>query len=221
STNCSMVSGFWMLKTYDSYSYAAYELLQTNEIGKYQQKETQRALNATVRFVRTDNGTEFVNKTLDGWFESVAPLFLWAEAVAHCVLPLIDLLYTRFMEEEPIMKLAEGTRNLNLQYSGYLITVPILPNGLLAALVKSRRIADIGLAPQHNDFGAKQYRTQTYCFTLSCSIPPVVRYPPVIVPDALGHRDAMVLLPQQLSQKALSAVTESLITSSSYLYQIL
>ncbi|GKA79621.1 retrovirus-related pol polyprotein from transposon TNT 1-94, partial [Tanacetum coccineum] len=60
----------------------------------------------------TDNGTEFVNKTLDGWFESVgisherrngvverrnrtlmeaartmlifakAPLFLWAEAVA-------------------------------------------------------------------------------------------------------------------------------------------
>ncbi|GJS42654.1 retrovirus-related pol polyprotein from transposon TNT 1-94 [Tanacetum coccineum] len=33
--------------------------------------KTQRALNATVRFVRTDNGTEFVNKTLDGWFEIV------------------------------------------------------------------------------------------------------------------------------------------------------
>ncbi|GJX31958.1 retrovirus-related pol polyprotein from transposon TNT 1-94 [Tanacetum coccineum] len=33
--------------------------------------QTQRALNATVRFVRTDNGTEFVNKTLDGWFESI------------------------------------------------------------------------------------------------------------------------------------------------------
>ncbi|GJZ12380.1 retrovirus-related pol polyprotein from transposon TNT 1-94 [Tanacetum coccineum] len=33
--------------------------------------KTQRALNATVRFVRTDNGTEFVNKTLNGWFESV------------------------------------------------------------------------------------------------------------------------------------------------------
>ncbi|GKD10121.1 retrovirus-related pol polyprotein from transposon TNT 1-94 [Tanacetum coccineum] len=33
--------------------------------------KTQRALNATVRFVRTDNGTEFVNKTLDGWFETV------------------------------------------------------------------------------------------------------------------------------------------------------
>ncbi|GJZ84171.1 retrovirus-related pol polyprotein from transposon TNT 1-94 [Tanacetum coccineum] len=33
--------------------------------------KTQRALNATVRFVRTDNGTEFMNKTLYGWFESV------------------------------------------------------------------------------------------------------------------------------------------------------
>ncbi|GKC43488.1 retrovirus-related pol polyprotein from transposon TNT 1-94 [Tanacetum coccineum] len=33
--------------------------------------KTQRALNATVCFVRTDNGTEFVNTTLDGWFESV------------------------------------------------------------------------------------------------------------------------------------------------------
>ncbi|GJS96683.1 retrovirus-related pol polyprotein from transposon TNT 1-94 [Tanacetum coccineum] len=32
---------------------------------------TQRALNAIVRFVRTDNGMDFVNKTLDGWFESV------------------------------------------------------------------------------------------------------------------------------------------------------
>nr|GEZ00323.1 Gag-Pol polyprotein [Tanacetum cinerariifolium] len=32
---------------------------------------TQRALNATVRYVRTDNGTEFVNKTLIEFFESV------------------------------------------------------------------------------------------------------------------------------------------------------
>ncbi|GJS67342.1 retrovirus-related pol polyprotein from transposon TNT 1-94 [Tanacetum coccineum] len=32
---------------------------------------TQRALNATVRYVRTDNGTEFVNKTLTAFFESV------------------------------------------------------------------------------------------------------------------------------------------------------
>ncbi|GJS16395.1 retrovirus-related pol polyprotein from transposon TNT 1-94 [Tanacetum coccineum] len=33
--------------------------------------KTQRALNATVRFVRTDNGTEFVNKTLDGWLRGL------------------------------------------------------------------------------------------------------------------------------------------------------
>ncbi|GKD21496.1 retrovirus-related pol polyprotein from transposon TNT 1-94, partial [Tanacetum coccineum] len=35
--------------------------------------KTQRALNATVRFVRTDNGTEFVNKTLDGWIIHTNP----------------------------------------------------------------------------------------------------------------------------------------------------
>nr|GFA17547.1 integrase, catalytic region, zinc finger, CCHC-type, peptidase aspartic, catalytic [Tanacetum cinerariifolium] len=34
-------------------------------------KNTQRALNATVHTVRTDNGTEFVNKTLTDLFESV------------------------------------------------------------------------------------------------------------------------------------------------------
>lgn len=33
--------------------------------------QTQRALNASVRFVRTDNGTEFLNKTIDGWFEKI------------------------------------------------------------------------------------------------------------------------------------------------------
>ncbi|GJT19061.1 retrovirus-related pol polyprotein from transposon TNT 1-94 [Tanacetum coccineum] len=32
---------------------------------------TQHALNATVRYVRTDNGTEFVNKTLTEFYESV------------------------------------------------------------------------------------------------------------------------------------------------------
>nr|GEY35208.1 integrase, catalytic region, zinc finger, CCHC-type, peptidase aspartic, catalytic [Tanacetum cinerariifolium] len=34
-------------------------------------KNTQRALNATVRMVKTDNGREFVNKTLTDLFESV------------------------------------------------------------------------------------------------------------------------------------------------------
>ncbi|GJY06781.1 integrase, catalytic region, zinc finger, CCHC-type containing protein [Tanacetum coccineum] len=62
STDCSMVSG------YDCSSMMTDETPQVIE--KFIVK-TQRALNATVRFVRTDNGTEFVNKTLDGWFESV------------------------------------------------------------------------------------------------------------------------------------------------------
>ncbi|GJY04059.1 retrovirus-related pol polyprotein from transposon TNT 1-94 [Tanacetum coccineum] len=55
--------------------------------------KTQRALNATVRFVRTDNGTEFngvverQNRTLMEAARTMlifakAPLFLWAEAVA-------------------------------------------------------------------------------------------------------------------------------------------
>ncbi|GJS60674.1 retrovirus-related pol polyprotein from transposon TNT 1-94 [Tanacetum coccineum] len=62
-------------------------------------KQLQVGLNKTVRFVRTDNGTEFVNKNLTDFYESIgithektiprtpqqngiAPLFLWAEAVA-------------------------------------------------------------------------------------------------------------------------------------------
>ncbi|GJW28076.1 retrovirus-related pol polyprotein from transposon TNT 1-94 [Tanacetum coccineum] len=62
-------------------------------------KQLQVGLNKTVWFMRTDNGTEFVNKELTDYYESVgithektvprtpqqngvAPLFLWAEAVA-------------------------------------------------------------------------------------------------------------------------------------------
>ncbi|GJT80592.1 retrovirus-related pol polyprotein from transposon TNT 1-94 [Tanacetum coccineum] len=52
-------------------------------------KQLQVGLNKTVRFMRTDNGTEFVNTDLTDYYESVgithektAPLFLWAEAVA-------------------------------------------------------------------------------------------------------------------------------------------
>ncbi|GJU24220.1 retrovirus-related pol polyprotein from transposon TNT 1-94 [Tanacetum coccineum] len=49
---------------------------------------TQRALNGTVRYLRTGNGTDFVNKTLTEFYESVGithnttPMFLWAKAVA-------------------------------------------------------------------------------------------------------------------------------------------
>ncbi|GJU31366.1 retrovirus-related pol polyprotein from transposon TNT 1-94 [Tanacetum coccineum] len=53
-------------------------------------KKIQVRLNATVRNIRKDNGTEFVNQTLRSFYEdvrishqtSVAPLYLWAEAVA-------------------------------------------------------------------------------------------------------------------------------------------
>ncbi|GJR36543.1 integrase, catalytic region, zinc finger, CCHC-type containing protein [Tanacetum coccineum] len=61
---------------------------ETPEVLKKFIVTTQHALNATVRYVRTDNGTEFVNKTLTEFFESVGithnttPLFLWAKAVA-------------------------------------------------------------------------------------------------------------------------------------------
>ncbi|GJR12140.1 retrovirus-related pol polyprotein from transposon TNT 1-94 [Tanacetum coccineum] len=55
-------------------------------------KQLQVGLNKTVQFVRTDNGTEFVNKELIDYYKNVrithektvrrTPLFLWAEVVA-------------------------------------------------------------------------------------------------------------------------------------------
>ncbi|GKE31096.1 retrovirus-related pol polyprotein from transposon TNT 1-94, partial [Tanacetum coccineum] len=53
-------------------------------------KQLQVGLNKMVRNVRTDNGTEFVNKDLTTYYEtartmlifSKAPMFLWAEAIA-------------------------------------------------------------------------------------------------------------------------------------------
>ncbi|GJY35081.1 retrovirus-related pol polyprotein from transposon TNT 1-94 [Tanacetum coccineum] len=66
-------------------------------------KQIQVGLNKTVRFIRTDNGTEFVNKTLYDYYESVgifhqktAPMFLWAEAVATaCYTQNRSLIHTR------------------------------------------------------------------------------------------------------------------------------
>ncbi|GJS92209.1 retrovirus-related pol polyprotein from transposon TNT 1-94 [Tanacetum coccineum] len=54
-------------------------------------KQIQVGLNKTIRYIRTDNGTEFVNKDLTSYYEqaartilifSKAPMFLWAEVVA-------------------------------------------------------------------------------------------------------------------------------------------
>ncbi|GJV99325.1 putative ribonuclease H-like domain-containing protein, partial [Tanacetum coccineum] len=80
--------------------------------------KTQRALNATVRFVRTDNGTEFVNKTLDGWFESVGisheTSLYWAEAVATACYTLNrSLVHT--LHGKTYYELLKGKKP-NLQY---------------------------------------------------------------------------------------------------------
>nr|GEZ95605.1 retrovirus-related Pol polyprotein from transposon TNT 1-94 [Tanacetum cinerariifolium] len=56
--------------------------------------QIQVGLNKTVRYVRTDNGTEFVNQTMTEYYES--PMFLWAEAVATaCYTQNRSLIHTR------------------------------------------------------------------------------------------------------------------------------
>nr|GFC74573.1 retrovirus-related Pol polyprotein from transposon TNT 1-94 [Tanacetum cinerariifolium] len=74
--------------------------------------QIQVGLNKTVRYTRTDNGTEFVNHTMTEYYErqnrtlieaaqtmlifSKAPMFLWAEAVATaCYTQNRSLIHTR------------------------------------------------------------------------------------------------------------------------------
>ncbi|GJR41080.1 retrovirus-related pol polyprotein from transposon TNT 1-94 [Tanacetum coccineum] len=87
--------------------------------------KTQRALNATVRFVRTDNGTEFNgvverrNRTLMEAARTMlifakAPLFLWAEAVATACYTLNrSLVHT--LHGKTYYELLKGKKP-NLQY---------------------------------------------------------------------------------------------------------
>ncbi|GJW08974.1 retrovirus-related pol polyprotein from transposon TNT 1-94 [Tanacetum coccineum] len=68
-------------------------------------KQIQVGLNKTVRFIRTDNGTDFVNQVMSEYYEeaartmmifSKAPMFLWAEAVATaCYTQNRSLIHTR------------------------------------------------------------------------------------------------------------------------------
>ncbi|GJR83067.1 putative ribonuclease H-like domain-containing protein [Tanacetum coccineum] len=69
-------------------------------------KQIQVGLNKTVRDIRTDNGTEFVNQFMSKYYEGVAartmlifskaPMFLWAEAVATaCYTQNRSLIHTR------------------------------------------------------------------------------------------------------------------------------
>ncbi|GJU47291.1 retrovirus-related pol polyprotein from transposon TNT 1-94 [Tanacetum coccineum] len=107
---------------------------------------TQRALNATVRYLRTDNGTEFVNKTLTEFCESVGIThntsvpqtpqqndILWTLRVIH----LIDLSFIHYMGR-PTMKCLRvkakadiGPEINNLQsgrIGSRLVTTPTTPS---------------------------------------------------------------------------------------------
>ncbi|GKA69133.1 retrovirus-related pol polyprotein from transposon TNT 1-94 [Tanacetum coccineum] len=63
-------------------------------------KMIQVCLNATIRNIRTDNGTEFVNKTLRDYYEE-APLFLWAKAVTTACFTQNRSLITKHHNKTP------------------------------------------------------------------------------------------------------------------------
>ncbi|GJZ13568.1 hypothetical protein Tco_0548798 [Tanacetum coccineum] len=111
--------------------------------------KTQRALNATVRFVRTDNGTEFVNKTLDGWFESVGILMKQAYLGLHNRTALskdgTELLWKLLVLCSSLQKL-HWKENLIYSTSEYLDPCAILPMTPIHGKLKAKAI--IGLAPQ-------------------------------------------------------------------------
>ncbi|GKC99676.1 retrovirus-related pol polyprotein from transposon TNT 1-94 [Tanacetum coccineum] len=76
----------YMLVIVDDYSRFTWVkfLRSKDEVQKFMikfLKMIQVRLNATIRNIKTDNGTEFVNQTLSVYYEE-ALLFLWAEAVA-------------------------------------------------------------------------------------------------------------------------------------------
>ncbi|GJZ33461.1 retrovirus-related pol polyprotein from transposon TNT 1-94 [Tanacetum coccineum] len=115
-------------------------------------KMIQVRLNATVRNIHTDNGTEFVNQTLHSYYESVtartmliyvkAPLFLWAEAV-------VIACYTQDLS---IIRLYHGKTTYELLHErkpdlSYLHVFGALcyPNNDSEDLGKLQAKADIGL----------------------------------------------------------------------------
>ncbi|GJT21887.1 retrovirus-related pol polyprotein from transposon TNT 1-94 [Tanacetum coccineum] len=176
--------------------------------------KTQRALNATVRFVRTDNGTEFVNKTLDGWFESVG--------ISH------ETSVPRSPQQNGVVErrnrtLMEAARTMLIFAKAPLfLWAEAVATALFGSLCyptndyddvgKLKAKADIGifvgyaptkkasvLAPSTNDFCAKQYRTRKLTAGNSQTAPfcpKVIPKPsgvpitPVNVPDAPAPENA-------------------------------
>ncbi|GJW71083.1 retrovirus-related pol polyprotein from transposon TNT 1-94 [Tanacetum coccineum] len=137
--------------------------------------KTQRALNATVRFVRTDNGTEFVNKTLDRWFESVG--------ISHKTsVPWSP-------QQNGVVERRNRTLMEAASYYSYLCASSTLSYGLNCTT------------------GVYTLNRSPLGHHLCCPIPLVNSQ------RCSGNQNGIVSshLPQQLSQNALPAVTESLL----------
>ncbi|GJW52516.1 retrovirus-related pol polyprotein from transposon TNT 1-94 [Tanacetum coccineum] len=112
--------------------------------------QTQRALNATVRFVRTDNGTD--NRTLIEAARTMlifakAPLFLWAEAVATACYTLNrSLVHT--LHGKTYYELLKGKKP-NLQYFRVFGSL-CYPTNDYDDVGKLKAKADIGLTSVPN-----------------------------------------------------------------------
>ncbi|GJV58621.1 retrovirus-related pol polyprotein from transposon TNT 1-94 [Tanacetum coccineum] len=118
--------------------------------------KTQRALNATVRFVRTDNETEFVNKTLDGWFKSVGISHETSVPRSPQQNGVVERRNRTLMEaartmlifaKAPLFLWAEAGKKPNLQYFRVFRSL-CYPTNDYDDVGKLKVKADIGLAPQ-------------------------------------------------------------------------
>ncbi|GJX21886.1 retrovirus-related pol polyprotein from transposon TNT 1-94 [Tanacetum coccineum] len=146
---------------------AAYGTLRANEDSKYQwEKIYTVCLNATVRNIRTDNGTEFVNHTLKAYYEE-APLFLWAEAVATACFIQNRSLIRNHHNKKPYELLHD--RKPNLSYL-HVFGALCYPTNDDEDLGKLKPKADIGIffgyAPTKKAFRIYNKRTRMIIETI-------------------------------------------------------
>ncbi|GJT14350.1 integrase, catalytic region, zinc finger, CCHC-type containing protein [Tanacetum coccineum] len=221
STNCSM-----QLVGYGDYNWRPLSSLESiiflrtkDETPQVIEKfivKTQRALNATVRFVRTDNGTEFVNKTLDGWFESVGISHETSVPRSPQQNGVVERRNRTLMEaartmlifaKAPLFLWAKAVATAYFRVFGSLC----YPTNDYDDVGKLKAKADIGLAPQQmtsvpnstelelTALQSGRSRSATWLFP----IPPVVPITPVNVPAAPTQtQNAMVHLPQAVISEA-------------------